>query len=103
MGADGYQKPAKHQKRTLFTLQHPRHFSQFSGGAQGRSEDSAYRTSADPEHAYLSERELNLLTSAVQKQRSGAGKWGGGNSVAAGQPKVLPIRTPGPEPGSRAC
>ena len=31
------ESPRKHQKRTLFTLQHPRHFCQFSGGTQGRS------------------------------------------------------------------
>ena len=63
------ESPQKQLKRTFFILQHPRrhprHFGSLLAALKADHEEPSYRTSADPEHAYLSTRELDLLTSGI--------------------------------------
>jgi len=67
------ESPQKQLKRTFFILQHPRrhprHFGSLLAALKADHEEPSYRTSADPEHAYLSTRKAALLTAAVVRHR----------------------------------
>lgn len=74
MVADGYRKPAKAVKTHLFypsaPSPAPSTFStRFSADPKARLRRPSRRTSADPRHAYLSTRKMDLVTSAVVRHR----------------------------------
>jgi hypothetical protein len=67
------ESPQKQLKRTFFILQHPRrhprHFGSLLAALKADHEEPSYRTSADPEHAYLSTRKggpLDLCRCSAQ-------------------------------------